>query len=283
MISVGEALTRGTKAIDGYRISQTPLLDASLLLCKTTGLSREQLYSKSDSLLSDSAESLYVSLIKRRCEHEPIAYLIGEREFFGRTFTVTPDVLIPRSDTEILVETALELVKEKPAQRILDLCTGSGCIGISLAAELPDSEVTLADISEGALQVATENAQRLLNRPVTILQSDLFSACTDTYFSLIATNPPYLTQSWFDQTEAQVKAEPALALLGGDADGLAIIRSIIDQAPKHLHPRGILLIECDFRQQGAVMDLLSERGFSHIESKKDLAQLHRVVWGVLDV
>lgn len=283
MIPVGEALTLGTKAIQENRVSQTPLLDASLLLCKTTGLSREQLYAKSSSLLSDDAESVYVSLIKRRCDMEPIAYLIGEREFFGRTFTVNSDVLIPRPDTEILVETALELFKESRKPSILDLCTGSGCIGISLAGEIPDSDVTLADISEGALQVARKNAARLLDRPVKVVQSDLFSAFEGERFSLIATNPPYLTDSWYDDTERQVKEEPRLALMGGDEDGLAIIRKIIEESPNHLYPRGVLLIECDFRQQGAVVELLRKRGFSDIGSKKDLAQLHRVVWGVFDV
>lgn len=283
MIRVGEALTRGTKAIHDQRVSQTPLLDASLLLCHTTGLSREQLYAKSDHILSDEAESIYFSFVQSRCDMQPIAYLLGEREFYGRSFIVTPDVLIPRPDTEILVETALEMMTDRQDISILDLCTGSGCIGITLAAELPTASVTLADISPAALHVAQTNAERLLNTPLTFVESDLFSALRDRRYTLIATNPPYLTDSWYDETETQVKREPKLALLGGDPDGLAIIRSIIEQAPAHLQPGGVLLIECDHRQQSAVVSLLEEHGYTEIGSKRDLAQLHRVVWGVRNV
>jgi release factor glutamine methyltransferase len=283
MIAVGDALSKGTKAIQAHGVSRTPLLDASLLLCATTGMTREQLYAKSEQLLSDEAEAVYVTLITKRCASQPIAYLLGNREFYGRTFTVTPDVLIPRPDTEVLVETTLELVDGSCGSTILDLCTGSGCIGITLAAELPHSTVTLVDLSEAALEVARINAQNLVKRPIELLHGDLYSPLEGRSFDLIATNPPYLTESWYDETEAQVKAEPKMALLGGDSDGLSIIRKIVEKAPDHLYKGGILLIECDHRQQEDVVELLFGRGFTHIGSKRDLAQLHRVVWGVWNV
>jgi release factor glutamine methyltransferase len=280
---VREALASGTQAIQAHHVSQTPLLDASLLLSTITGLSREQLYIKSEVLLSSEAVQQYNYLVSQRCEAQPVAYLLGKREFYGRTFIVNPQVLIPRPDTETLVELTLEHIRKLTCPTVLDLCTGSGCIGISVAAEAPHADVTLTDISREALQIAQKNVELLLERPVHLVQSNLFSALIDQKYSIITSNPPYLTPDWYEETEKQVKAEPALALLGGDSDGLAIIRDIIAQAPHHLYPDGVLLIECDYRQVEAVQTLFEEHGFSQVSCEYDLAQLQRVVWGVYDV
>lgn len=279
MIQVGEALARGTQAIHSCRISQTPLLDASLLLSAVTGLRREQLYTRSSSLLSDEASSVYLSLIDRRCEAQPVAYLTGVQEFYGRTFSVDSSVLIPRGDTETLVETVLNHRPNTEAPQILDLCTGSGCVGITLAAEIPSAEVTLSDISEQALSVAQINAQRLIDRPLSLVRSDLFSALPGKRFHVIASNPPYIADAWYEQLEMQVKQEPALALIGGDEDGLAIIRRIVAEAPKHLLPQGLLCIECDYRQVDTVMHVFVQHGFSDVADEHDLAHLRRVVRG----
>jgi release factor glutamine methyltransferase len=283
MIRVGDALAQGTKAIQTNQVSKTPLLDASLLLSRITGLSREQLYAKSDVALSDEAVSQYHLLVSRRCEAVPIAYLTGSREFYGRDFRVTPDVLIPRPDTEILVEVALSFLQGKQNPEVLDLCTGSGCVGVSLGAERSDARITLADISANALEVARSNAQELLDDQPIIVQSDLFSELKGKRYTLIASNPPYLTESWYDGTEPHVKVEPELALLGGEEDGLAIIRRIVSEAPEHLQDGGALVVECDYRQVETVMLLLTERGFTEVGSESDLAQLERVVRGIWHV
>ncbi len=281
MITIKEALRQGTTAIYGQQVSQTPLLDASLLLSKTTGLSREHLYSRSNIVLQPDALETYTTLIQRRCAAQPIAYLIGEREFYGRTFKVSPSVLIPRPDTEILVETALSKIALETSVHVLDLCTGSGCIGITIAAERPKAAVIMTDISEEALAVAQINNNDIVENRATLLHSDLFSALSDQKFEIIVTNPPYLNETWYNQTEAQVKAEPSIALLGGGDDGLTLIKKIIDQAPTYLLEGGCLLIECDYRQHDAVGDYLVSKGFSAIESYNDLAPLRRVIGGTL--
>ena len=283
MIRLGEALAQGTREIQAHHVSQTPLLDASLLLSWITGLSREQLYAQSDVLLSDDAATRYRQLLSQRCMAIPIAYIIGSREFYGRSFQVTPNVLIPRPDTETLVDTALRYLQDSQEPEVLDLCTGSGCVGITIAAERSDSRLTLADISSQALEVARANAQLLLTRQPTIVQSNIFSELTGKQYSLVVTNPPYLTDSWYDGTEPQVKVEPKLALLGGEEDGLAIIRRIVSEAPAYLLDGGALMIECDYRQVDTVMLLLTERGYSEVGNERDLAQLKRVVRGVWHV
>lgn len=280
MITIKEALHQGTQAIKMQQVSQTPLLDASLLLSKTTALSRELLYSRSDMVLTTELLNRFKGLIQSRCSGQPIAYLTGEREFYGRTFVVSPAVLIPRMDTETLIEAALAKLPSHVPTNVLDLCTGSGCIGITIAAERPLATVTLSDISNEALEIAQLNAQRIVKTKVNVCQSDLFSALQNQKFSMIVTNPPYLSEHWYDQTERQVKAEPALALLGGDHDGLAIIRKVIEQAPCYLEDQGRLFLECDYRQHDAVAQLLKTRGFSAIEGHDDLSSLRRVVSGV---
>ena len=283
MIPIREALAGGTQAIQAHRVSQTPLLDASLLLCAVTGCSREQLYSRSDTNLTTEQAEQFQQLVSKRCRCVPIAYLIGKRDFYGRTFTVNPSVLIPRPDTETLVEVSLGILNSLPEPEVLDLCTGSGCIGITLAAEVPHAQVTLSDISSEALVVAQKNAKIVLDRPIEILASDLFDSLIGRKFHLIVTNPPYLTDSWYDEVELQVKVEPALALLGGDDDGLAIIRQIIAEAPDHLHPGGAVCIECDYRQAERIAELLSQQGFTEVGIRSDLAQHQRVVWGFINV
>lgn len=283
MMTIGEALDGGTRAIHAQRVSQTPLLDASLLLCSSTGFTREQLYAKSHIPLDQQAIDRYTSLVKRRCAAEPIAYLTGSRDFYGRTFSVSPAVLVPRPDTEVLVEQSLAFLDRFDHPKVLDLCTGSGCIGISIAAEYPGAQVCLSDISLDAIEIARTNSHALLDREVEIIHSDVFSSLQDRRFHMIMTNPPYLTQAWYEETEAQVKEEPSLALLGGDEDGLHIIRKIVQQAPDHLEDRGILIIECDYRQNGQVARLLEQRGFVDIASCNDLAQVRRIVWGAFHV
>jgi len=283
MITVQEALSRGTQAISQCKISATPLLDASLLLCKSTGLKREELYIRSRNTISPEVYEAYHSLIERRCDAEPVAYLLGEREFFGRSFKVSPAVLVPRGDSETLVEAALERLPLNTQAKVLDLCCGSGCIGITLAKERELVNLTLSDISTEALEVASENNRALLDGRARLFEGNLFDPLEGEKFSLIVSNPPYLTDSWYNECSAEVKREPSLALLGGAEDGLSLIREIIREAPRFLEDGGSLLIECDWRQQPVVLNLLEERGFKELASYTDLASLWRVVGGTYRV
>jgi len=279
MIKVKEALQKATKKINESLISQTPLLDASLLLMQVTNLKRHQLYSASEQKLEENQYKTFNSLVEKRLEGEPIAYLIGSKEFYGHTFKVNNSVLIPRSDSEVVVEKALELVKRWERPKVLDLCTGSGCLGISVAAADKRVEMTLSDISFAALEVAKYNSFAILKRELPVIESNLFSALQKSSFNTIITNPPYLSDKWYEEVELQVKKEPKLALVGGSEDGLDLIRKIIEQSPNYLEDGGVLLIECDYRQNDLVASLLKEGGFSAIGQKEDLANVRRIVWG----
>ena len=281
MSTFGEALRQGTLAIRDSGVSTSEALDAMLLLCKATGLTKEQIYSRPDTELTVQARSLFGALLERRSTAEPIAYILEEREFFGRLFHVDARVLIPRPDTEILVEQALDLLEAGTEATVLDLCTGSGCIGITIAAERPQATVTLADISDEALAVAVDNVKALLGNTLELVQGNLFESLPNRRFHMIITNPPYLANQWYQTTAEQVKREPYLALVGGGEEGLDLIRTIVAEAPDHLEPEGALLIECDDRQNTTVACLMEKAGFTSVSSAHDLAGCRRIVWGRL--
>ena len=281
MSTFGEALRQGTLAIRDSGVSTSEALDAMLLLCKATGLTKEQIYSRPDTELTAQPRSLFGTLLQRRCAAEPIAYILGEREFFGRRFHVDARVLIPRPDTEILVEQALDLLEAHTEAKVLDLCTGSGCIGITIAAERPQATVTLADISNEALAVAADNVNVLLSNTLELVQGNLFGSLPNRRFHMIITNPPYLAGQWYQTTAAQVKREPYSALVGGGEEGLDLIRTIVAEAPEHLESEGALLIECDDRQNTTVACLMEKAGFTSVSSSHDLAGCRRIVWGRL--
>lgn len=276
---IKEALDYGTNLLEKHKITQTPLLDASLLLISVTGLNRSQLYTKEDVSLTQSEYENYTNLLHERLKHTPIAYLTQNREFFNHQFRVTNAVLIPRPDTETLVEVALKLIAPESKDTLLDLCCGSGCVGISVAFEKPNLHVTLSDISKEALSVAKENSHSILQREVELIESDLFTALHNRRFHTIISNPPYLTQQWIEESEEQVKKEPRLALDGGGTWGLELIEAIIEQAPTYLEVGGVLALECDWRQSSRVKELLVKRGFSSVTAEKDLTERERVIWG----
>lgn len=213
-------------------------------------------------------------LIARRVAGEPVAYIVGEREFFGHSFSVTPDVLIPRPETELLVETTLaRLPKDRPAQ-ILDMGTGSGCIAISLALARPDCTVTAVDASPAALSVAIANAARLHAR-VEFLLSDWFSNLQGRQFDVIVSNPPYIAQDDAHLSLGDLPCEPPSALAAG-TDGLDDIRRIVASASRHLQPGGFLLLEHGWDQGDAVRTLLENAGFMQTLTLADLAGLPRI-------
>jgi release factor glutamine methyltransferase len=220
----------------------------------------------------------FASLAARRAGGEPVAYLVGRREFFGRDFEVSPAVLIPRPETELLVETALAKCR-RWSRRILDLGTGSGCIAISLALELPLAQVTAVDASAPALAVARRNADRHSAR-LRFVQSDWFDALGEEAFDLIVANPPYVAAADPHLAAGDLRHEPAAALASG-TDGLDALRRIIADAPAHLAPGGQLWLEHGYDQAAAVQELLLAAGLTAVEQHSDLAGIIRVSGGRL--
>jgi release factor glutamine methyltransferase len=222
----------------------------------------------------------YNTLLNRRLQGEPVAYLLGEREFFGLNFKVTPATLIPRCDTELLVELALQRLSQDKVFRVLDLGTGSGAIALSIAHARPDIEVTAVDASKDALQVARENAQRLGIANVNFLQSDWFSALDGQRFDLIVSNPPYIAAGDVHLTQGDVRFEPMSALASG-TDGLDDIRRIVSQAGDFLEKGAWLLLEHGYDQAVQVREILRQKKIKELFSKKDIAGIDRVSGGVI--
>ena len=264
--------------------SDTPRLDAEVLLAHARGCKRVQLYTQYDVELSAGHRSTMRNLVKRRANHEPVAYLVGYREFFSLDFRVTPDVLIPRPETESLVVELIEAARDLPGVRILDIGTGSGCIAVAAAVNLPNAKVTAVDLSEPALGVARENAKRhdVADR-ITFLHGDLFSPIdVESRFDFIISNPPYVTESEYDTLVPDIREhEPRSALVSG-ADGLDAIRRLIAEAPDHLTPGGRLLIELDPQQAEPVCELIrSDERYADVAILKDMNREARGVAGTV--
>lgn len=259
-----------------------PKTDAFILLEAVTGFSRAKYILVRDRQAQEKEAEDFLSYISRRAERVPCQYILGRAWFYGLCFKVDESVLIPRFDTEILVEEALSLIPEKATGlKLLDMCSGSGCIGITLKHERPELSLTFSDISGAALELAKENAGRNLcegtDSPDFVL-GDLFENINGSY-DFIVSNPPYVSEAEFAVLAPEVKEhEPRLALLAGE-EGLDIYRRLIPQSAEHLKRGGLLLLETGCTQTEAVSGLLKENGFSDIYVKKDLAGLNRVVIG----
>lgn len=272
-------------AADDFRARgiDSPRLDAEVLLTRALGTTRVQLVVDAQRSLTPEELARFREMVKRRRAREPVAYILGEREFYGRVFRVDARVLVPRPDTETLVEVALERSRHvSMSMRALDLCTGSGCIAITLARERPTSTVLATDASEGALAVARENALRLGAYNVALRAGDLYAAATPAPpFDVITANPPYIARGEIPMLMKDVRDfEPKLALEGGD-DGLAVIRRVVAGAPAHLAPGGVLAVEVGAGQAPAAAELFASAGFDSIELRRDYARIERVVSGVL--
>ena len=229
--------------------------------------------------LSDSHIAAFQSLLSQRLQGRPIAYLVGKREFYGRPFHVTPDVLIPRPDTELLVELALARLPPDQPLDVLDLGTGSGCIAITLALERPLARVTAVDRSAAALAIARRNAD-ILNAPVEFLTSDWFAVLAGRRFDLIVGNPPYIATADPHLTRGDVRFEPITALAAGD-DGLDDLRHLVPAACTHLKPAGSILLEHGYDQAEAVQALLRMSKIQPAQSWADLSGILRVSGGKL--
>jgi release factor glutamine methyltransferase len=260
---------------------ETARLDAEILLAFSRDCQRIQLYTEYDAPLTPEERSTMRELVKRRATHEPVAYLVGFREFFGLEFEVQPGVLIPRPDTETLVVKALELAKEMESPRIVDLCTGSSCVATAIAVNCPDAQVSAVEIDDLAFTVAERNlAKHALTDRVTLLQGDLFEPIDDGQtFELIVSNPPYVTTSELDKLPPDVRLHEPHRALDGGTDGLSVVRRIIGEGSSRLGSGGAMLLEIGSEQADAVKTLFANAGvFESAAVENDLAGLCRVVW-----
>ena len=263
-------------------------LDAQILLSTVLNKPHSWLIAHNSDLLTAHDQTLFLDWLQRRIAGEPVAYILGDKAFFGLTLAVSPDVLIPRPDTETLVEWALDVLNAAhpiaPANgnqthpaRVLDLGTGSGAIALAIQHQRPDAQVTAVDASEAALRVAQSNATKL-NLPVRFIQGNWLAPVTGERFELIVSNPPYIAEG--DPHMAALSHEPRQALTSG-ADGLDDIRQIIAAAPDHLAPGGWLLLEHGYNQPVAVSQLLSGQGFINVSTRFDLGGQPRCTGGQL--
>ena len=234
---------------------------------------------ENDSLEANQLEALE-ALVQRRLNGEPIAYILGSREFYGLQLKTTPATLIPRPDTETLVEAALAKVPQNASLNILDLGTGTGAVALAIASQRPQTKVTAVDASLEALKVATENAQSLNLCNVRLIESNWFSALGGEKFDLIVSNPPYIAQDDEHLKQGDLRFEPLSALASG-VDGLDDIRKIIQDTPHYLKSNGWLMLEHGYDQADAVAGLLNARGFSKVAHAKDIAGTLRVTFGAI--
>jgi release factor glutamine methyltransferase len=254
-------------------------LETRILLTHALKLSRVQLITQSERVLATDEAQRLSDLFQRRIEGEPIAYLIGEREFYGLSFYVTPDVLIPRPETELLIDLAAERLPKNGL--LLDMGTGSGAIAVALAHSRADAEVTALDVSDAALDTARRNAARHETR-ITFMQSDWYSALADQQFDIIVANPPYIVAGDAHLSQGDLRFEPVDALTD-HADGLSALRTIIAGALRHLKPGGWLLMEHGYEQAANVRGLLAAQQFFDVQSWPDLAGIARATGGMKQI
>ncbi len=254
-----------------------PEYDSGMLLAEVTGIPYLELRMGVEEVPSESQENAYRELLRRRGTREPLQYILGNTVFLGIPFLVRPGVLIPRPETELLAEWALILMQDKEKPAILDLCCGSGCLGLSLRRSLPGAAVTLTDLSPEAVRLSRENAGRL-NIPCEIRQGDLWEPCRGCRFDCIVSNPPYIPSGACRSLQPEVLREPLLALDGG-SDGLAFYRRIAEWAAEHLKPDGILLLETGDGEAEQVAEILRENGAEETEIRKDYSGMERMVLG----
>ncbi len=274
-MTLKEAYEYGQKQLKTAEIDDAQL-DAWYLLEYVTGITRARYFVDVNRVLSEEQERQYCDVVAMRMTHIPLQHITGVQEFMGLEFTVNEHVLVPRQDTEVLVECVLDILQ--PGMRILDMCTGSGCILISLLKLCGGVSGTGVDISKEALEIAYKNAK---NQAVEaeFIYSDLFERVTDRY-DVIVSNPPYIRSSVIQELKEEVKFHDPILALDGKADGLHFYRRIISESKQFLNKAGKLYFEIGHDQGEEVCKLMEEAGFADITLKKDLAGLDRVVFGV---
>jgi release factor glutamine methyltransferase len=271
-------------AVEDFRARgiDNPRLDAELLVAHALKIDRMRVILEGDRPLADVELATLRDLVRRRRSFEPIAYLRGEREFYGLKFRVDKRVLVPRPDTETLVDVALARTAHvSMSMRQLDLCTGSGCVAIAMARQRPTAQVFASDLSADALVVARENALRLGAYNVALYTGDLFAPLAGRRFDVVTANPPYIPTADIAKLMPDVREHEPLLALDGGADGLDLVRRIVAEAPQHLEAGGVLAMEVGAGEAPATVALFTERGFEDVRVDRDLARIERVVSGVL--
>jgi release factor glutamine methyltransferase len=276
MDTVAASLQMAVRTLQSH--SDSPRLDAEILLCKVLEVSRTTLIVRSEQPIADDSRQAYDELIARRVQGAPIAYLTGSREFWSLELTVTPDVLVPRPETELVVELALALCPLDQTRSVLDLGTGSGAIALAIAAERPSARITGVDVSAPALSVAMQNSRKLELPRVQWRVGSWFDAVPGERFDIIVANPPYVACD--DPALTKLAAEPFFALASGPT-GLEALAAIVDRAARHLNPRGWLLLEHGNTQAAQVTGMLGAQGFGEIRSHHDYSGKPRVTMGTV--
>jgi release factor glutamine methyltransferase len=276
-VSVGDWLKMTVTRLN--TVGSSPQLDAEILLHAITGIHRAMAYARPEQLLThEQLEDLQL-VVARRERGEPIAYITRVQEFWSMSLQVSPAVLIPRPETELLVERTLELVSLEHPSRVLDLGTGSGAIALAIAHARPHAHVLAVDISNDALAVAANNQRSLGIRNLDLQYSNWFSELDNKQFDVIVSNPPYIAADDPDLSSTVAEFEPRLALIPGPT-GLEAIERIVKESGAHLQPHGWLAIEHGWKQAAAVRALLVQHGYSHVRSRPDLAGHERITEGV---
>ena len=252
--------------------------ESQLLLQHALKVNRAWLIAHENDDVAADVQREFDALIQRRIDGEPIAYILGSREFYGLNLTVTPATLIPRPDTEILVDIALEKIPANQPVQILDLGTGTGAIALAIAQQRPQAQITGVDASRPALEVAMNNSQQLQIANIHFILSDWFNKLNDARFDVIVSNPPYIEEADTHLQQGDLRFEPISALASG-ADGLDDIRRIIDGCLVHLNPQGWLMFEHGYNQAETVRELMAQTGLVNIETFKDLGGNDRVTIG----
>ncbi len=276
MTDIQATLAEATTRLE--TLSDSALLDAEVLLCQVLDKPRSHLRAWPEKQLNVAAESQFWKLLEQRQQGVPIAYLTGKKEFWSRDFNVSPDVLIPRPDTELLIELCLKLLENQQNSRLIDLGTGSGIIAITLAAERPEIEIVATDLSDKALDIAKANAKIHKVNNIRFKKSSWFNEITQNEFDLVISNPPYIASNDVHLTQGDLRFEPDSALIS-ENQGLQDIQTIIKQARQHLKSAGRLLIEHGFDQALAVQELFAIFLYQKIKTHTDLAGNPRVTTG----
>ncbi|MGZ5010957.1 MAG: peptide chain release factor N(5)-glutamine methyltransferase [Methylobacter sp.] len=276
MGSIKSVLAEAAAALTA--VSDSALLDAEVLLCLVLNKQRSFLRAWPDQQLQPEHLAAFEALLEQRQKGVPVAYITGNREFWSRDFLVTPDVLIPRPDTELLIELSLNLIPASEPAKIIDLGTGSGIIAITLAAERPHAQVSATDFSLTALRIAQLNADKHHISNIQFYQSDWFTDIPNTKFNLIISNPPYIAEDDRHLQQGDVRFEPQTALCAAD-QGLQDIKTIADAARSYLEPCGHLLIEHGYDQQQQVQALFKDLHYDKVQTYTDLSGQPRVTYG----